>query len=215
MSPVRRFAVGVTVAAVAILATAVPASAHDELVFSDPAQDAQLASPPESITMQFSGELLSLGDSMTGAVVLVVDQDGRDWVSGAPEVLRDTVTVAVEQGMPDAGYQVRWQVVSEDGHPIAGVIPFTIGDAAPMALGDDDQASTGQPGDDAASDDASAAASAPDQTAEETSGAIRLLLVGAGGAALAAAIFALYRFLRRPRTTAASPASGDSADTEL
>ncbi len=82
--------------------------------------------------MTFSGELLVLDESLTGAVVLVVDASGKDWVSGDATVAGRPVTAALEPGMPTAGYQVRWQVVSEDGHPIAGVIPFTIGDAEPL-----------------------------------------------------------------------------------
>lgn len=134
MSPVRQWAVGVTVAAVAILATALPASAHDALVHSTPQADERLTAAPENIVLTFSGELLTLGDSTTGAVVLVLDENGHDWAGDDVEVAGNTVTVGVDPGMPDAGYQVRWQVVSEDGHPISGIVPFTIGDAEPMAM---------------------------------------------------------------------------------
>ena len=202
MSPVRRFAAGALAAAVVILATALPASAHDQLIQSTPGVDERLTAPPESVTLTFSGELLMLGDSSTGALVLLVDADGKNWVSGDPVVNGNTVTAAVAESMPDAGYQVRWQVVSEDGHPISGVVPFTVGDASPMATAKTDAATTDAPADDAA------------QTADEADGMQRTLLVGAGGAAIAAAAFLLYRFLRRPRAAAAAPESGDSADTQ-
>uniref|UniRef100_UPI003B39FD74 copper resistance protein CopC n=1 Tax=Pseudactinotalea sp. TaxID=1926260 RepID=UPI003B39FD74 len=29
----------------------------------------------------------------------------------------------------DGHYDIRWRVVSSDGHPISGVIPFSVGDA--------------------------------------------------------------------------------------
>lgn len=204
MSPFRRIAVGSVLALVAIVATAVPASAHDQLISSTPAEGERLDTAPESITMTFSGQLMILDPSMTGAVVMVVDESGRDWVAGEPEVHADTVTVELEPGMPVAGYQVRWQVVSEDGHPISGVIAFTIGDAAPMVTGQSGAASSEQN-----------TAVAEDQITGETGGPGRVLLVGAGGAAIAVAVFALYRFLRRPRTTAASPESGDPAAENL
>lgn len=191
MSPVRRFAVGMAVAAVAILATAVPASAHDSLVHSTPEADERLAAAPESITLTYSGDLLVLGESTQGAVVLVIDQDGRDWATGEVTVAGNTVTAAVEPGMPHAGYQVRWQVVSEDGHPISGIVPFTIGDAEPMTA---TQAPT----------DADAA-----ENTDETDGGMRVLLVGGVGAAVAAVAFVLYRILRRPRT---APAAVDDVD---
>lgn len=189
MSPVRRLAAGALAAAVVILATALPASAHDELVQSTPAADERLESPPETISLVFSGELITLGDSAMGAVVLVVDGSGRDWASGAPEVNGNTVTVGVEPGMPVAGYQVRWQVVSQDGHPIAGLVPFTVGDAEPMAT---QTTSSGAPDVDEG---------LAEQTADETEGSLRALLVGVGGAVLAAGAFLLYTIIRRRRAT--------------
>ncbi len=123
MSPVRRFAAGAVLAAVAILATAAPATAHDQLLESDPGDGEHLDAAPSSVTMTFSGELLVLDESTAGAVVLVVDAEGEDWATGEVEVRGRNVTAALRTDMPDGGYQVRWQVVSEDGHPIAGSSP--------------------------------------------------------------------------------------------
>ncbi|WP_447948066.1 copper resistance CopC family protein [Microbacterium maritypicum] len=205
MSPVRRIAAGLALATVATLAIATPASAHDQLISSSPAADEQLAAAPESITMTFSGELLVLDESLTGAVVLVVDASGKDWVSGDVTVAGRTVTAPLEPGMPTAGYQVRWQVVSEDGHPIAGVVPFTVGDAEPMAA----------PAPGGAAETPSASAEQPDQNAADSGGTVRVLLIGAGGAAVAVLVLVLIRFLRRPRTAAAPPENGGSAADDL
>lgn len=206
MSPVRRIAAGLTLAAIATLMIATPASAHDQLMSSTPVADEQLAAAPESVSMTFSGDLLVLDESLTGAVVLVVDASGKDWVSGEVTVAGRTVTAPLEADMPTAGYQVRWQVVSEDGHPIAGAIPFTIGDAEPMTT---ESSATDETG---ASSEASSEQT--DQNAS-TGGILRVLLIGAGGAAFAVAVFVLVRFLRRPRTAAAAPTAGDSAENNL
>ncbi|WP_217180640.1 copper resistance CopC family protein [Streptomyces sp. AC495_CC817] len=203
MSPVRRIAAGALVAAVVILATAAPASAHDELIQSDPGVDDRLAAPPESVSLTFSADLLTLGDTTTGAVIVIADSEGRDWSEGAAVVNGRTATAAVKPGMPEAGYQVRWQVVSSDGHPISGIVPFTIGDAEPLQL-------QSRPDGEAATTPETAG-----QTASEADGALRLLLVGAGGAAVAAAVLLLIRFLRRPRTAPAAPETGDPADDTL
>lgn len=200
MSPFRRGAAGVIVAAIAVFAIAAPASAHDQLVSSTPSDGEQLAVAPTSVTMTFSGELLVLDDSAAGAVVLVVDESGADWSAGSVTVSGSTVTAELRPDMPVAGYQVRWQVVSEDGHPISGVIPFTIGDATPFTI-------AGTPSSAGETPDAANS----DQVARETSGVVRILLVAGGGAAVAAAVFLLYRFLGRPRTAAASPESGGAA----
>ncbi|WP_102192967.1 copper resistance CopC family protein [Microbacterium aurantiacum] len=198
MSPFHRISAALAVAVVAVLATTTPASAHDQLVSSTPSAGEQLASAPESVSLTFSGDLIVLDASMTGALVMVVDESGDDWATGEVEVEGNVVTAQLEAGMPVAGYQVRWQVVSEDGHPISGVIPFTVGEAEPMVT-----ASTGSSASDGASD-------AEDQIAGESSSLLRMLLIGAGGAAVAAAGYALYRFLRRPRATAASPDTGEA-----
>ncbi|WP_312672428.1 copper resistance protein CopC [Microbacterium sp.] len=200
MTPVRRFAAGAVLAAVAILATAAPAIAHDQLIESSPADGERLDTAPVSVTMTFSGELLVLDESTAGAVVLVVDAEGEDWATGEVEVRGRNVTAALVPGMPDGGYQVRWQVVSEDGHPIAGIIPFAIGDAVPLE-------STGNPEPTASPTDDSSTAS--DQNADETGDPIRVLLVGGAGAALAVAAFAVLLILRRRRAAAVAPESGD------
>ncbi|MEV8262643.1 copper resistance CopC family protein [Microbacterium sp. NPDC077057] len=200
MSPVRRFAAGAVLAAVAILATAAPATAHDQLLESDPGDGEHLDAAPSGVTMTFSGELLVLDESTAGAVVLVVDAEGEDWATGEVEVRGRNVTAALRTDMPDGGYQVRWQVVSEDGHPIAGVIPFAVGDAVPLESTQNPEPTPSAP------DDSSTAS---DQNADETSDPIRVLLVGGAGAALAVAAFAVLLILRRRRAAAVAPESGD------
>ncbi|MFC4137814.1 MULTISPECIES: copper resistance CopC family protein [unclassified Microbacterium] len=196
MSPIRTFAAGVAAAALVILATAVPASAHDELISSDPAADARLDVPPKEVTMVFSGELLVLDDSDAGARAAVVDAAGKDWIDGDIVVNGDTVTIPLDPAMPEAGYQVRWQVVSEDGHPIAGVIPFTIGDAKPMTT---DSPASASP--------SPAAVDAQDEGA--AAGPPRALFIGLGGAVIAAAAYVLYLVIRRKKKAAASTGAAE------
>lgn len=203
MSPFRRYAVGLMLGVVAVVATAAPASAHDQLISSTPADGEQLATAPTAISMTFSGELLVLDESATGAVVLVVDETGANWATGTVTVSGSEVTAEVKPGMPVAGYQVRWQVVSEDGHPISGVIPFTVGDAEPMAL-------VSAPDDETRAQTESSATTT-DQIADESSGALRVLLVGGIGAAVAVLGLVVFRILRRPQTAAATPETGDPA----
>lgn len=200
MSPVRRFAAGAVLAAVAILATAAPATAHDRLLESSPADGEQLDTAPPSVTMTFSGALLVLDESTAGAVVLVVDAEGEDWATGEVEVRGRNVTAALLPDMPDGGYQVRWQVVSEDGHPIAGVIPFAIGDATPLESTANPEETSSAPED---------AETASDQNADRTGDPVRVLLVGGAGAALAVTAFALLPILRRRRAAAVPPESDD------
>lgn len=192
MSRFRVLAAGMTAAVIAVLAAAVPASAHDELISSSPTPGAVLAEAPVSVTLDFSAEVLT-----TGAVIVIADARGDDWVAAPAVVQGTTVTADVREDMPDAGYELRWRVVSADGHPISGVIPFTVGDASPLVRE--------QPGTDAGPDATAAVSDGSDggtdarQTTPEDP-VLRTVLIGAGGAGVALALFAVIRFLRRRPT---------------
>jgi methionine-rich copper-binding protein CopC len=200
----RPLVAGLAVAVVALCATAVPASAHDKLISSDPASDQRLAEAPAEVSLTFSADVLDMG-----AAVVVSDAAGTEWVSAAPTVDGPDVTAVLDPGMPDAGYEIRWRVVSADGHPISGVVPFTVGDGEPLAGGaggvEPGAAETGGvsvPGTDAQS-------STQTQIAQEDEGPWRVVLVGASGAAVAVALLVLVQFLRRRSDAGGAEETGD------
>lgn len=186
-SPSVLFAVAV--AATIVLVSASPAAAHDELISSTPASGSQLSEAPAEISLTFSADVLTIG-----AAVIVADGAGRDWAVGEPTVQSGTVTVELGAGMPEGGYQIRWRVVSEDGHPISGLVPFTVGEAAPLTR---TPAATDTP--ESASTDPAVAMQ--DQSTQEDQGVLRILLVGAGGALAATAVYALIHLIRRKKGT--------------
>lgn len=99
-----------------------PASAHDRIISSDPADGAVLDHSPTQITLTFSDEIEALGSQ-----VVVVDTLGNELASGAPTV--DGTTATLPLGMlTNSGYTVTWRVVSSDGHPIDGTFGFTVDD---------------------------------------------------------------------------------------
>ncbi len=114
---------------VVIIVTSIasPAAAHESLVSSSPTEGQQYASAPQEIELVFTDEVLPVG-----AAIVVIDESGKNWVEGEVVLNGATVTATLASGMPEAGYQVRWRVVSGDGHPISSKIPFTIGDARPF-----------------------------------------------------------------------------------
>src|SRR5690606_30308963 len=130
MSRFSMLLAGAVVAVAAVAVPAAPAFAHDSIVGSDPAPGDRLESPPEAVSLQFSGDLLQLGDAST--IVIVADAQGHDWVESPPVVDGSTLTATLSDGMPAAGYEIRWQVVSQDGHPISGVVPFTVAGGPPL-----------------------------------------------------------------------------------
>jgi copper resistance protein C len=107
------------------LVTAAPASAHDELISSDPAADAELDALPDEFTLTFSGELAT----DPGATALqVTDSAGVSLADGDP-VVEGTIVTQGLTGAASGAITVLWKVVSSDGHPISGELDFTV--AAP------------------------------------------------------------------------------------
>lgn len=179
MLRLRAVAAGIVVAAVAVLASVVPASAHDQLLSSSPAEGERLPSAPDEITLTFSADVLDMG-----AEVVVADGDGADWVGADPIVQAGVITVPLRDELPAAGYEVRWRVVSSDGHPISGLIPFTVGDGAPLERA-------------AATPEAEVVTAAADST---DAGVPRVVVIGAIGAGIALVAFVVFLFFRRRAT---------------
>lgn len=121
MVRIRTLAAGVFVAAAVVLGSAVPATAHDELIGSNPEVGSTLTETPTEVELSFSGRLMA-----DGAEINVVDAAGENWSDGAVQIVEMTATQAVKPGMLNGAYEVQWRVVSSDGHPIAGEIPFTV-----------------------------------------------------------------------------------------
>ncbi len=198
MSRSRFLPVVALAALIASLAPASPAAAHDDLIASTPARDESLAAAPAEVSLRFSAEVMEIG-----AAVIVVDETGKDWVVGEPEIDADAVTARLDDGMPDAGYEIRWRVVSSDGHPISGLIPFTIGDGTPYERAD-------APPADGATPPAGSATTESTQSTQENTDALRVVLIGVGCATVAVALFALFLFIRRRRRASTRPDDGTS-----
>ncbi|CCQ13612.1 putative copper resistance protein [Rhodococcus sp. AW25M09] len=120
------------ITAITLAATALsiaPASAHASLQSSNPAENAVLDAAPDEVTLTFSQDLQS-----TFATVTVVGSDRSQWGASEPVVDGNTVTVDLD-GLGDAGeYTIGYRVVSGDGHPITGAIPFQLTQASPVPV---------------------------------------------------------------------------------
>ncbi|HEY8481893.1 MAG TPA: copper resistance protein CopC [Spirillospora sp.] len=165
------------------LAVASPASAHDSLTGSSPKKDATVESPAE-IELTFSG-------AVRLPRVIVTDASDRQYQSGSPKAVDNTVTQAIGGTLPNGRYTVAWRVVSSDGHPIQGTYTFTV---------------KGSPAGAAAPSSAPAEPAAPEPSpsnagaAGETGGASGWLWIGAIALVIVAAVGAVV-WLRRSPTT--------------
>ncbi|MFC4059678.1 copper resistance protein CopC [Planomonospora corallina] len=112
-------------------ALASPALAHDALKSSDPAEGAKVESL-EQVKLTFTARVRFPN-------VVVLSADGTPYHEGKPAADGPVVTQQVKDGLPPGKYVIAYRVVSSDGHPIAGEIPFTLTgapDASPEAAPD-------------------------------------------------------------------------------
>ncbi|MEV5499919.1 copper resistance CopC family protein [Nonomuraea fuscirosea] len=110
-------------AALLVFGTAAPALAHDALKSSSPAKGAKVTSLDE-VTLEFSAKVRL-------PFVIVRGAGDAQHQSGKPEVDGAVVTQAVDGPLPDGKYTIAYRVVSSDGHPIEGEIPFRVEGSTP------------------------------------------------------------------------------------
>ncbi|HEY9440874.1 MAG TPA: copper resistance CopC family protein [Thermopolyspora sp.] len=97
---------------------AMPAFAHTALRSSDPEQHATVESLTK-VTLRFT-------DQVRLPAVVVRGPDGVAYQTGVPETDGPIVTQNVRGPLPAGAYTLAYRVVSADGHPVQGQIPFTV-----------------------------------------------------------------------------------------
>ncbi|MDO4918198.1 copper resistance CopC family protein [Kocuria sp.] len=131
----------------AVLVTAGPASAHDELLRTNPESGATLEKAPTTLDLTFSGNIQDIGSE-----VRVTDSHGTDMTRGTLAVQGTKVSQPLrEGGDTDETYTVTWRVVSQDGHPIEGTFTYSVGDgagttASPAPVAGSDRTDAATPG---------------------------------------------------------------------
>jgi methionine-rich copper-binding protein CopC len=104
----------------AIVGMGTGAHAHNTLVSSTPAEGSVLTELPAEFDVTTNAPLLETG----AAALQVTDAAGLFYGDGCITVAGPSVRMVPELGAAGA-YTLTWQAVSEDGHTISGVIPFT------------------------------------------------------------------------------------------
>lgn len=192
-SPARR--VAALVAGGALLAGALlaasPAVAHDRLLSSDPADGADLAAPPQQVTLTYSNEVVpdfvEAAVAAPGGSLVPLPADDLD-VSGSDVVL-DVATTAA--GAQAGEWTVVVRIVSTDGHPVESTFAFEAG-AGPASVASAPDVSRAAPAPRVgetrtpAPDEAVAAQDPVQQTGQDEQG-----LLGGSSLALAAGVLAL------------------------
>ncbi|GAB3599699.1 hypothetical protein GCM10027446_31950 [Angustibacter peucedani] len=98
---------------------AAPASAHDQLESTSPADGASVDGP-RAVSLTFGEAVL---DVPTANRVVVTGPDGD--VEGTLAVDGAVMTLTFADPLPGGSYRVQWRAASDDGHPVSGRFAFT------------------------------------------------------------------------------------------
>ena len=107
-----------------MLATALPALAHNEFKSSNPKDGATLDTAPTAVELTFSEDLI---DGQT--TVTLAGPDGADTSAGTAQLSGAKVSVPLKPTKAGA-YTVTWKVVADDGDVTNGAFKFTLSAAA-------------------------------------------------------------------------------------
>lgn len=111
------------------------AMGHAVLLEAVPRDGAALDVAPDRIALTFSEPVTT----PTGGLRAFNADAERIDVGPTPFDDPAQVGIALPAALPDGAYVVSWRVVSADGHPISGILTFTVGDASAL---DDQQLRT-------------------------------------------------------------------------
>ncbi len=116
--------VGVGIASAMALAAPVPALAHAELVRSNPAANATVATGPTSITLTFDERLVPAFSKFE----LVMPEHAGMKVPVATTVSRDgkRIVGTLERRLSSGAYTIIWTVAGSDGHKRTGEVAFRV-----------------------------------------------------------------------------------------
>ncbi|MEI9906633.1 MAG: copper resistance CopC family protein [Actinomycetota bacterium] len=101
------------------------ASAHAELVSTNPASGAVLKDLPASVRLEFDEDLLVLNQHNT-SVLIVKDRFGTEIEEGDAVVDGRFLTVDLPPTHEFGEFSVTYRVVSDDGHPVQGSYAFEV-----------------------------------------------------------------------------------------
>lgn len=113
-----RFIAGLAALLVA-LCCATGALAHASLVSAEPADGSVLSESPKAIKLRFN-------ESVAPAVAVLIDAAGKAH-DVSMRAVDQSVVIALPEKLPHGTQVLSYRVVSQDGHPVAGSLVFSIG----------------------------------------------------------------------------------------
>lgn len=113
------------IAVAAVLAVAQPASAHNSIVSTSPAEGSTITEQPEQLVITTNDNLLDLGEAGQSNQIQVTGPDTQQLYYGTACAAVNGPALVMPLQLGEAGeYTVVWQLVSTDGHPLSGSYTF-------------------------------------------------------------------------------------------
>jgi copper transport protein len=118
-------------ALLSVLCFASVASAHASLVSTEPSDGSIVAQAPQTVQLRFNEPVMP-------AVIGLIDAAGKTRDDVTVRAVDETIVIALPASLPQGTQVVSYRVISQDGHPVAGSLVFSIGaptGAAPAKTG--------------------------------------------------------------------------------
>ncbi|PWT85273.1 MAG: copper-binding protein [Proteobacteria bacterium] len=109
---------------VLIVGFATDAMAHAALVSVDPASGSILKAAPKAVELRFN-------EAVTPGAILLIDGAGKERGDARIDASGEIISIVIPPDLPKGTAVVSYRVISQDGHPVAGSVIFSVG--APTA----------------------------------------------------------------------------------
>lgn len=103
-----------------VVGFATGAWAHAALVAVEPASGSVLATAPKTVELRFN-------EAVTPGAIRLIDGAGRARQDARVSASGETISVTMPADLPQGTAVVSYRVISQDGHPVAGSVIFSIG----------------------------------------------------------------------------------------
>jgi len=107
------------------LAPQTSASAHGDLISSNPKANSVVSKIPMSVWAEFDGNLITISDKQTN-FLSVKNSKGKELSTGKAVVSGGRISVKIKDRNTVGKIKVSWRVVSEDGHPVSSFLTFAV-----------------------------------------------------------------------------------------
>ena len=114
------------ICAVIALISPLPAQAHTTLASSVPAKNSAIKAMPKTIALTFDEKLIKIAGKNVSKFS-VIGPDGKEIKLGPLTLTNQIISAAILEPKPKPGvYKINYRVISGDGHPVSGIIKFTL-----------------------------------------------------------------------------------------